>query len=112
MQIYFNYVLFYKKLLFLKQLRLKVFLKNNFVEGTALLARTHSMSSCAGYHTPIEDEVAGSVINDGEVGSDVPSELYGFGLTPRGGSLLQVNIMIYGILFKDIIYEHYNKKHT
>lgn len=29
------------------------------LEGTAPLARTTSLSSCAGYHTPIEDEVAG-----------------------------------------------------
>lgn len=31
------------------------------VVGGAPLARTTSMSSCAGYHTPIEDEVAGDL---------------------------------------------------
>lgn len=34
--------------------------KSNYAEPVAPLARTTSMSSCAGYHTPIEDEVAAS----------------------------------------------------
>lgn len=33
-------------------------------KGTAPLARTISMSSCTGYHTPIEDEVAADGISD------------------------------------------------
>lgn len=38
-------------------------------------ARTHSMSSYAGYHTPIEDEIAaGSMIIEGEGVSDIPSD--------------------------------------
>lgn len=48
------------------------------------------MSSCAGYHTPIEDEVATSVIAEGDGGSDIPSDVGPF--TSRGGSILtQVN---------------------
>ena len=55
--------------------------RNVLEGGAAPLARTTSMSSCAGYHTPIEDEVAGDGI------SDLPSDL---GLmTSRGGSFLQ-----------------------
>lgn len=42
------------------------------------------MSSCAGYHTPIEDEVAGDGI------SDLPSDL-GL-LTSRGGSFLHTQV--------------------
>lgn len=34
--------------------------QKNYTETVAPLARTTSMSSCAGYHTPIEDEVAAS----------------------------------------------------
>lgn len=40
-----------------------------FSEGTAPLARTTSLSSFAGYHTPIEDEIAG------ERTSTTPSDL-------------------------------------
>jgi hypothetical protein len=44
------------------------------------------MSSCAGYHTPIEDEVAASVMVEGEV-SDLPSDINGRGGQPsRSGS--------------------------
>lgn len=56
----------------------------NFIAGNAPLARTTSMSSCAGYHTPIEDEVAGDGI------SDLPSDL-GL-LTSRGGSFLHTQV--------------------
>lgn len=52
-------------------------------EGIAPLARTISMSSCAGYHTPIEDEVAGDGI------SDLPSDLMP---TSRGGSMLNTQV--------------------
>lgn len=32
------------------------------------------MSSCAGYHTPIEDEVVTSIIIEGDVVSELPSD--------------------------------------
>lgn len=54
------------------------------LEGTAPLARTTSMSSCAGYHTPIEDEVAGDGV------SDLPSDIVP---TPLGGSLLNAQVV-------------------
>lgn len=39
------------------------------------MARTHSLSSYAGYHTPIEDELAGgSMIIEGEGISEIPSD--------------------------------------
>ncbi|XP_058452792.1 uncharacterized protein LOC131431219 [Malaya genurostris] len=39
------------------------------------MAPTHSLSSYAGYHTPIEDEIAGgSMIIEGEGISDIPSD--------------------------------------
>lgn len=40
------------------------------------------MTSCAGYHTPIEDEVAGDGISDGI--SELPSDQ---APTSRGGSM-------------------------
>lgn len=41
------------------------------------------MSSCAGYHTPIEDEVAADGI------SDLPSDMAS---TSRGGSMLNTQV--------------------
>lgn len=41
------------------------------------------MSSCAGYHTPIEDEVAGEGV------SDLPSDL-----GSRGGSFLNAQVVV------------------
>lgn len=66
---FFRYLLFcvsnYSKKLLKSIPHLMSVLINIFViEGTAPLARTTSMSSCAGYHTPIEDEVAGEAISD------------------------------------------------
>lgn len=43
------------------------------------------MSSCAGYHTPIEDEVAGEGV------SDLPSDL---GSNSRGGSFLNAQVVV------------------
>lgn len=60
------------------------------LEGTAPLARTTSMSSCAGYHTPIEDEVAGDGV------SDLPSDIVP---TSRGGSLLNAQVVLFPYLF-------------
>lgn len=40
------------------------------------------MSSCAGYHTPIEDEVVNSINVDGDCLSDLGP------LTPRGDSIV------------------------
>lgn len=56
------------------------------------MARTTSMSSCAGYHTPIEDEVAGEAV------SDLPSDL------GRGQSFIstQVNQFLNDLLLKYI----------
>ncbi|XP_058821886.1 piezo-type mechanosensitive ion channel component-like isoform X2 [Topomyia yanbarensis] len=49
------------------------------------MARTHSLSSYAGYHTPIEDEIAGgSMIIEGEGIPDIPSD--NGGLTVGRGS--------------------------
>lgn len=48
------------------------------------------MSSCAGYHTPIEDEVAGDGI------SDLPSDL-GL-LTSRGGSFLHTQVHLVNVI--------------
>lgn len=53
------------------------------IDRIAPLARSHSMSSCAGYHTPIEDEVVNSINVDGEC--DLLSDLGP--LTPRGDSI-------------------------
>lgn len=74
-------------------------------EGVAPLARTISMSSCAGYHTPIEDEVAIDGIND------FPSDL---AQTSRGGSMLSTQVdeispdkkSIPFIPFNDFRYHH------
>ncbi|XP_031619369.1 piezo-type mechanosensitive ion channel component isoform X2 [Contarinia nasturtii] len=58
--------------------------KTHYQEGAlAPLARTISMSSCAGYHTPIEDEVAADGI------CDLPSDLMP---TSRGGSMLNTQV--------------------
>lgn len=43
------------------------------------------MSSCAGYHTPIEDEVVGEGV------SDLPSDL---GSNSRGGSFLNAQVVV------------------
>lgn len=52
----------------------------------APLARTHSLSSYTGYHTPIEDDENGSLINDP---SEMPSEITGMANPkPSRGSLL------------------------
>lgn len=56
---------------------------SNRSDGTGPLARTTSMSSCAGYHTPIEDEVAGEGV------SDLPSDL-----GSRGGSFLNAQVVV------------------
>lgn len=74
-------------------------------EGTAPLARTISISSCAGYHTPIEDEVAADGI------SELPSDL---APTSRGGSMLSTQVDDYTpnkkstpfIPFNDFRYHH------
>lgn len=49
------------------------------------------MSSCAGYHTPIEDEVVTSIIIEGDVVSELPSDngIY----TGRSGSLMYNQVM-------------------
>lgn len=57
------------------------------IDRIAPLARSHSMSSCAGYHTPIEDEV----VVDGEC--DVLSELGP--LTPRGDSIVTNQVITF-----------------
>lgn len=55
------------------------------------------MSSCAGYHTPIEDEVAG------EGASDLPSDLMP---TSRGGSLVNAQVvslpLFVSVLFRSL----------
>lgn len=52
----------------------------------APLARTHSMCSYSGYHTPIEDEENGSLINEP---SELPSEMNGVvNVQQSRGSLL------------------------
>lgn len=52
--------------------------------------RTHSLSSYAGYHTPIEDEIAGgSLIIEGEGISDIPSDNGGLAVG-RGSYQTQV----------------------
>lgn len=66
-------------------------------EGTAPLARTHSLSSGIGYHTPIEDdddddeidddEVQESMFVEGEGLSDIPTDLPGISVS-RGGSVI------------------------
>lgn len=64
------------------------------------------MSSCAGYHTPIEDEVATtSAIAEGDIGSDLPSDICG-PFTSRGGSILQtqVNNVNSGLLVENIMH--------
>lgn len=56
------------------------------------MARTHSMSSGIGYHTPIEDEDdderddGESMFVEGEGVSEIPTDLPG--VSPRGGSFL------------------------
>lgn len=67
------------------EITVAVILSKYFLEGNAPLARATSMSSCAGYHTPIEDEVAGDGL------SDLPSDL-GL-LTSRGGSFLHTQVL-------------------
>ena len=39
------------------------------IDKESLLRRVHSMSSCAGYHTPIEDEII-----EGYGVSEIPSD--------------------------------------
>jgi hypothetical protein len=60
------------------------------------LARTHSLSSGIGYHTPIEDEdddeidddeVQESMFVEGEGLSDIPTDLPGISIS-RGGSFI------------------------
>jgi hypothetical protein len=55
--------------------------------------RRPSMSSCAGYHTPIEDEVAASVMVEGEV-SDLPSDINGRGPS-RNGSYFPTQVIFF-----------------
>lgn len=64
-------------------------------EGSAPLARTHSLSSGIGYHTPVEDdddddeddEVQESMFVEGEGLSDIPTDLPGISIS-RGGSFI------------------------
>lgn len=49
------------------------------------------MSSCAGYHTPIEDEVVNSINVDGEC--DLLSDLGP--LTPRGDSIVTNQVITF-----------------
>lgn len=54
------------------------------LDDLAPLARTHSLSSCTGYHTPIEDDENGSLINEP---SEMPSEMTGVA-NPAGSIML------------------------
>lgn len=64
----------------------------NFIETAAPIARRMSLSSCAGYHTPIEDEMATSHLIEGE-GDENGSEITGLDpRTSQRGSLLHPQV--------------------
>lgn len=60
------------------------------MEGSAPLARSHSLSSGIGYHSIIdEDEDVGeSMFVEGEGVSEIPTDLPNIPVSPRGGSFL------------------------
>lgn len=63
------------------------------------------MSSCAGYHTPIEDEVVTSIIIEGDMVSELPSDNGVY--TGRSVSLNQVMNFRKNFLIKNSDLKHF-----